>query len=88
MSSAIVEKKITNVKQHIKRIFPKASVVDIDWRKKPNHKIEAKIEVKVPRKKLIAIKADENLRKAIDKSYGAIIKQLKKVKAKNKGDLK
>ena len=84
MSGVLVQKKVFNVKEHIKRIFPRATKVVIDWRKKPDHKIEAKIEVNIPRNKIIAVKSDENLKKALDKTSEAVLRQLKKAKNKNK----
>ena len=82
------KKKYTNrdilkVKSHIQKIFPHANKVDVKIDKLPSGEFKSFIRVLAPqRKELIAQKRDEDIKKCLEKSHLAIIRQIHRIKTK------
>lgn len=76
-------KDIFKVKSHIQRIFPHANKVDVKIDKLPSGEFKSFIRVLAPQKKeLIAQKKDEDIKKCLEKSHLAIIRQIHRIKTK------
>lgn len=74
---------IYKIKNHIKRIFPHVNKVDVKVNKLSNGEFKSLIRVIAPRgKELIAQKKDENVKRCLERSHLAIIKQIHKIKTK------
>ncbi|MEC7276409.1 MAG: hypothetical protein VXV96_08820 [Bdellovibrionota bacterium] len=74
---------IFKVKIHIQRIFPHANKVDVKIDKLPSGEFKSFIRVLAPQKKeLIAQKRDEDIKKCLEKSQHAIIRQIHRIKTK------
>lgn len=74
---------IYKIKNHIKRVFPHASKVDVKVDKLPNGEFKSFIRVVAPRKKeLIVQKKDEDVKRCLERSHLAIIRQIHKIKTK------
>jgi hypothetical protein len=76
-------KDIFKIKNHIHRVSPHASKVDVKIDKLPSGEFKSFIRVLAPRKKeLIAQKKDQDLKKCLEKSHFAIIRQIHRIKTK------
>ncbi len=76
-------KDIYRVKSHIYKIFPHANKVDVRVNKLPNGEFKSFIRVLAPQKKeLVALKRDKNIKKCLEKSHLAIIRQIHRIKTK------
>lgn len=74
---------IYKIKNHIKRVFPHANKVDVKVDKLPNGEFKSFIRVVAPRKKeLIAQKKDGDVKRCLERSHLAIIRQIHKIKTK------
>ncbi len=74
---------INKMKDHIYRIFPHAKHIDVRVDQTPEKKFKTFVRVSVPqRTDLIALKTDQDLRKSLEKSQNAIMRQIRKIKAK------
>lgn len=74
---------IFKVKSHIQRVFPHANKVDVKIDKLPSGEFKSFIRVLAPQKKeLIAQKRDEDIKKCLEKSHLAIIRQIHRIKTK------
>jgi ribosome-associated translation inhibitor RaiA len=77
------ELEIERVKEHISRIFPHANSVDVKVDKVPKKGFRSLIEVRAPQKKrLVALKTDRDIKKSLEKSHLAIVRQIHKLKTK------
>lgn len=71
------------IKKHIQKVFPHANRVDVKVSKLPSGKFKSFIRVLAPQKKeLIAQKTDKNIKKSLEKSYTAIIRQIHRIKTR------
>ncbi len=77
------ELEIERVKEHISKMFPHANSVDVKVEEVPKKGFRSLIKVKAPQKKrLIALKTDKDIKKSLEKSHLAIVRQIHKVKTK------
>ena len=74
---------IFKVKNHIQRIFPHANKVDVKIHQLPSGEFKSFIRVLAPQKKeLIAQKRGQDIKKCLEKSQHAIIRQIHRIKTK------
>ena len=82
-----INNDINKVKNHIQRVFPFISKIDVKIQKLPNKKFKSFIRVLAPqRKEFVAHKVDHNPKKSIEKSQMAIMRQVGRIKTKRDGN--
>lgn len=75
--------EIDRIKEHINEVFPQAKYVEIKVDELPKVGFRSKIRISAPnRKKIIALKTDKDIRKCLDKSHSAVVRQIHKEKSK------
>lgn len=77
-------KVIQETKEHIKRIFPQTKDLDIKVQRDADGNFVSKIHLRTTSRILHAMKTDPNFRKSLNKTFHAILSQVKKVKARRK----
>ena len=76
---------IDETKEHIHRLFPNATNIDVKIKKDELGHFQSQIMVRVPNhKELVAHKKDPLLKKSLDKTFQAIVSQISKIKNKSK----
>jgi hypothetical protein len=76
-------REIFKIKNSIKRVFPRASKINVKIDQLPNGEFLSFIRVLAPKKKeLVVTKKDENASRSLEKSHMAIIKQVQRMKAR------
>jgi ribosome-associated translation inhibitor RaiA len=74
---------ISKIKKQLWEVFPHAKKIEVKLRKTRYNVYESKVMVLTPKtKSLIAIKRDSYAQRALDKAYGAIIRQVHKIKTR------
>lgn len=78
---------IQETEKHIKRIFPQTQDLDIKVTKDGHGKFVSKIHLRTSSRILHAMKSDPSLRRSLDKTFHAILSQVKRIKDKRKKKL-
>ena len=75
--------QIDETKAYIKKVFPYAANIKVNIKKAPDGQYNSFIFVTGPqRKRLFAIKKDQEAKKSLEKALFAIVKQVNKIKEK------
>lgn len=77
-------KVIQETKEHIKRIFPQTRDVDIRVKRDVDGKFVSKIHLRTTSRILHAMKTDPNFRKSLNKTFHAIMTQIRRIKEQRK----
>lgn len=78
--------EVFDIKNQIAKKVPKAKEIDVRIERADSGKYETLIRLHIPpKKRLFAVKRDESVRLALEKSKQAIFRQLDKVKNKKIG---
>lgn len=76
-------REIFKIKNNIYKIIPNVEFVDIKVQKSEDHTYESQILIKIGNhKKILAIKTNESIKIALQKSHQAVIRQIKRIKEK------
>ena len=79
MKQKIKHKEITKVKNHILKVAPKISYIDIQVQNHKNGTYKSQIYVHIPNKKsIVSTKEDQSLSHSLWKAHNAALKQIKK----------
>jgi hypothetical protein len=73
--------EIQRVKEHISEVFPHTNRIDVRVDEIPKKGFRSLIKVTAPKKRnIIALKVDKSIKKSLEKSHQAVVKQLHKAK--------